>query len=104
MFAATGTDPFVRAITLAYPVGDLAILCCLLISLVRESDRHVATVPLPAGRGDFGSGVVETLGPDDVGIRIGPGTTAAAFTVPTPEDFSEVLQELVSLRTPGARR
>ena len=27
---------------------------------------HAATVPLPADRGDFGSGAVDALGPDDV--------------------------------------
>lgn len=31
---------------------------------------HAATVPLPAGRGDFGSGVVSTLGPDDVFVAL----------------------------------
>ena len=31
---------------------------------------HAATVPLPAERGDFGSGVVETLGPDDVFVAL----------------------------------
>jgi hypothetical protein len=27
---------------------------------------HAATVPLPAARGDYGGGLVETLGPDDL--------------------------------------
>ena len=31
---------------------------------------HAATVPLPAQRGDFGSGVVELLGPDDVFVSL----------------------------------
>ena len=31
---------------------------------------HAATVPLPAGRGDFGSGVVETLGSDDIFVAL----------------------------------
>jgi hypothetical protein len=31
---------------------------------------HAATVPLPAGRGDYGAGVVETLGPDDVFVAL----------------------------------
>lgn len=31
---------------------------------------HAATVPLPAKRGDFGSGVVETLGDDDVFVAL----------------------------------
>lgn len=47
--ALLGPDPLVMAITLAYPVGDLAILCCLLLALLRESDHHPATVPLLLG-------------------------------------------------------
>ena len=31
---------------------------------------HAATVPLPAGRGDYGSGLVETLGPSDVFVGL----------------------------------
>ena len=31
---------------------------------------HAATVRLPRGRGDFGSGVVTTLGPDDVFVAL----------------------------------
>lgn len=31
---------------------------------------HAATIPLPADRGDFGSGVVEHLGPDDVFLSL----------------------------------
>lgn len=31
---------------------------------------HAATVPLPSGRGDFGSGVVTTLGADDVFVAL----------------------------------
>ena len=31
---------------------------------------HAATIPLPADRGDFGSGVVEHLGPDDVFVSL----------------------------------
>jgi hypothetical protein len=31
---------------------------------------HVATVPLPAGRGDYGAGLVELLGPDDVFVSV----------------------------------
>ena len=31
---------------------------------------HAATIPLPAERGDFGSGVVELLGPDDVFLSL----------------------------------
>ncbi len=31
---------------------------------------HAATVPLPPDRGDFGSGVVDLLGPDDVFVAL----------------------------------
>lgn len=31
---------------------------------------HAATVPLPANRGDYGSGVVELLGPEDVFVAV----------------------------------
>jgi hypothetical protein len=58
---------------------------------------HAATVPIPLERGDYGSGVVERLGPDDVfvavlefgpeaarsalfsGLRAVPGLTADSF-------------------------
>jgi hypothetical protein len=31
---------------------------------------HAATVPLPANRGDYGGGLVENLGPDDVFVSV----------------------------------
>jgi hypothetical protein len=31
---------------------------------------HAATVPIPTDRGDYGSGVVERLGPDDVFVAV----------------------------------
>lgn len=31
---------------------------------------HVATIPLPAQRGDYGSNVVERLGPDDIFVSL----------------------------------
>lgn len=31
---------------------------------------HAATVPLVAGRGDYGGGLVETLGPDDLFVSV----------------------------------
>lgn len=41
---------------------------------------HAATVPLPAGRGDYGSGLVEMLGPSDVFVGVlefGPDAAAS---------------------------
>ena len=59
---------------------------------------HVATFPLPVERGDFGSGAVEIMGPDDVLVVLleyHPSSTStalfAAGGVPgalAPEDFS----------------
>ncbi|MBK5307073.1 MAG: hypothetical protein JJD92_10330 [Frankiaceae bacterium] len=63
---------------------------------------HAATVALPEQRGDFGSGVVETLGPDDAFIAMleydakDAGKVlfkASRIPVPKPSDFSpDVLQ------------
>ncbi|MCW2777426.1 MAG: hypothetical protein JWN17_1151 [Frankiales bacterium] len=58
---------------------------------------HAATVPLPAERGDFGSGVWELLGPDDVFVSLleydaeDAGTVlfeAQGLPVVRPGDFS----------------
>jgi trehalose 6-phosphate phosphatase len=38
------------------------------------------------------------LGPGDVGIKVGDGDTAAGFRVATPEDVTEVLEELLAAR------
>ena len=43
---------------------------------------HAATVPLLAGRGDYGGGLVETLGPSDVFVSLldfGPGAAGSAL-------------------------
>ncbi|MFC3298312.1 trehalose-phosphatase [Arthrobacter agilis] len=67
------------------------------LALLRETTG--ATAVLFAGDDVTDEHALRTLLPDDVGIRVGPGGTAARFTVASPEDFSEVLSELVSLRT-----
>jgi hypothetical protein len=41
---------------------------------------HAATIPLPPGRGDYGSGLVEQLGPDDVFVAVLDFGPAAATT------------------------
>lgn len=71
------------------------------LALLREASG--ATAVLFAGDDVTDEHAQRTLGRHDVGIRIGPGDTAAPFTVATPEDFAEVLQELVVLRSSGAR-
>jgi hypothetical protein len=63
---------------------------------------HAATVTLPEQRGDFGSGVVERLGPDDAFVALleydGRDADKVLFRltrlpVPKPSDFSpDVLQ------------
>lgn len=70
------------------------------LALLRQATG--ATAVLFAGDDVTDEHAQRTLGPQDLGIRIGPGETAAPFTVATPEDFAEVLQELLALRTPGA--
>lgn len=61
---------------------------------------HAASFPLPATRGDFGSGAVDVMGRDDVFVAVrdyGPGAAGtalfAARGVPTliPGDFSPTM-------------
>jgi hypothetical protein len=66
---------------------------------------HAATIPLPEQRGDFGSGVVERLGPDDAFVAMfeydGKDADkvlfqAARLPAPKPSDFSPaVLQRTI---------
>ena len=73
---------------------------------------HAATVPLPASRGDFGSGVVEMLGPDDVFVSLfeyderdaGKALFAATgLPVPRPSDFSPAVLQRTQLGHSGAQ-
>ena len=73
---------------------------------------HAATVPLPAARGDFGSGVVEMLGPDDVFVSLfeydpedaGKALFAATgLPVPAPSDFSTAVLQRTQLDHSGAQ-
>ena len=73
---------------------------------------HAATVPLPASRGDFGSGVVETLGPDDVFVSLfeydpedaGKALFAATgLPAPGPSDFSTAVLQRTQLNHSGAQ-
>ena len=73
---------------------------------------HAATVPLPAQRGDFGSGVVELLGPDDVFVSLfeydQPDAAKALFAatglpVPRPSDFSPAVLQRTQLGHSGAQ-
>jgi trehalose 6-phosphate phosphatase len=67
------------------------------LAVLREAAG--ATAVLFAGDDVTDEHALETLHSGDVGIRVGAGETAAQFSVDTPEDFAEVLQELVRLRT-----
>ncbi len=70
---------------------------------------HAATVPLPATRGDFGSGVVERLGADDALVTLLEYDhrdadkvlfAARRLPAPRPSDFSpSVLQRTVGQAT-----
>lgn len=70
---------------------------------------HAATIALPEQRGDFGSGVVERLGPDDAFVAMLEYDVADAATVlfsaprlpvPKPSDFSpDVLQRTMAGNT-----
>jgi hypothetical protein len=73
---------------------------------------HAATVPLPASRGDFGSGVVELLGPDDVFVSLfeydaGDAEralfAATGLPVPRPADFSPAVLQRTQLGHSGAQ-
>ncbi len=73
---------------------------------------HAATVPLPAQRGDFGSGVVELLEPDDVFLSLfeydGGDAARALFAaqglpVPRPSDFSTAVLQRTQLGHSGAQ-
>ncbi|MDX6198639.1 MAG: hypothetical protein QOJ79_1790 [Actinomycetota bacterium] len=70
---------------------------------------HAATIPLPEERGDFGSGVVERLGPDDAFLALFEYDErdavkvlfkAPRIPVPKPSDFSpDVLQRTTAGNT-----
>ncbi len=73
---------------------------------------HAATVPLPVTRGDFGSGVVETLRPDDVFLALFEYDQAdldkalfAARGVPAvrPADFSTAVLQRTQLGHSGGQ-
>jgi signal transduction histidine kinase len=44
-----GTDSLTRLVTFAYPAGDVGILCCLVIAVLREADHRPGTWPLLIG-------------------------------------------------------
>lgn len=73
---------------------------------------HAATVPLPPERGDFGSGVVDGMGPDDVFVSLFEYDTAdaarALFSAqglpgPRPGDFSTAVLQRTQLGHSGAQ-
>ncbi len=57
-----------------------------------------ATAALFAGDDVTDEFAFRALEPQDVGIKVGPGDTAARFRVGTPETFALVLEELAHLR------
>lgn len=75
---------------------------------------HVATVPLPAGRGDYGGGLVEQLSPDDAFVsflEFGPEAAGSALfgtltAVPglTPDSFRPRQLQRTILGQAGVQR
>jgi len=49
LFERLNTDPLVQAVSLAHPVTGIAILCCLLVAMLRESETRPATGLLLVG-------------------------------------------------------
>ena len=49
LFEGLDTDPLVRAVTLAYPLGDLALRFCLVVLILREARSHPASLAMAAG-------------------------------------------------------
>ena len=73
---------------------------------------HAATVPLPTQRGDFGSGVVEHLGPDDVFVALFEYDerdaaralfAATGLPSPRPSDFSTAVLQRTQRGHSGAQ-
>lgn len=75
---------------------------------------HAATVPLPSGRGDYGGGLVEQLGPDDLFVsflEFGPDAAGSALfgtvtAVPglTPDSFRPRQLQRTILGQAGVQR
>ena len=70
------------------------------LALLRQA--AAATAVFFAGDDVTDEHAQRTLGAGDIGLRIGPGETAAPFSVASPEAFTEVLEELAALRAAGA--
>ena len=61
--------------------------------------QHAAGAPaLFAGDDVTDEDVFAVLGPADVGLKVGPGSTLAAFRVPSPADVARALEVLADLR------
>ncbi|MCU1673231.1 MAG: hypothetical protein JWN77_1344 [Frankiales bacterium] len=73
---------------------------------------HASTIPLPERRGDFGSGVVENLGPDDAFVALleydrkdadAVLFVAGRLPVPRPSDFSPTVLQRTRAGNTGAQ-
>jgi signal transduction histidine kinase len=49
LFDLLDTDPVTQVVAVATPLGQLGLVCCLLIALLREADTRKATAPLLIG-------------------------------------------------------
>ena len=80
-------------------VVDLAVLATSKGSAVRALRRHLAVdAVLFAGDDVTDETAFAVLGPDDVGVKVGDGDTAAAFRVPSPQGFAGVLTRMARRR------
>lgn len=69
------------------------------MSVLRE--RFDATGILFAGDDVTDEDAMRVLLPEDLGVRVGPGETAATLRVDTPQDMAALLDALVTERTAG---
>ncbi|MGO1798239.1 MAG: trehalose-phosphatase [Microbacterium gubbeenense] len=64
-------------------------------------DHFGATGILFAGDDVTDEDAMRVLGPDDLGVRVGPGETAAGVRVDTPQDIAALLEALATERAAG---
>lgn len=65
---------------------------------------HAATFPLPEARGDYGSGAVEIMGPDDVFVSLLEFGSEAVHSALFPEDQLPRSIDPQAFRTNGLQR
>ncbi|MEL6983493.1 MAG: trehalose-phosphatase, partial [Actinomycetota bacterium] len=71
-------------------------------AMVILADRCRSTTSVYLGDDVTDEDAFEVLGPDDAGIKVGPGATRASHRVGTPDDVVAFLQALADRRTDRA--